>query len=1083
MVEFLLAPSGWGKTTLVYERIRSDIKNKRKVMLIVPDQEAVNAEASCADITADTASTELYVCSFSRLCNDAFRTYGGIAYNYTDKTTGRLLVYLAFRTIAPHLRIYGKLTEADSNAISSVYTTVSELKRRGVAPTELMKASEYTSDDKALLKDKLSDISLIYDAYNANLGSSLSDPDDDMSRFTDLLNEQDIFGRYDAIYIDSFSFFSSMQYKVIEHIFRNCKRVLVSLCGVVDKKDGGFALRCTELTKNKLIRICESEGIAYGFNKLTTPVRFKNKALEALERSLRCDDAPSESDSDCVKTVVCKTMFDEAEYVANEICKAVRCGGKRYRDFNVTVCGAEIWKGVIDATFEKFDIPYFFSSRTDITQKPFVKLIFAAFNVHISGFYREDVISYLKTGLAGVSYNDADIFEAYVKRWRITGKRFHTPVWEMNPHGYSSVFTASERSQLQRINRIKDYVITPLYDFSRALAEKDLTCDKILDIIYDFLIKIDAKKRLEKQIRQCEDEAERSELYQVWHLFFKACGDLSEICKDTHVTASEYASLLAMVLSEVDIGKIPTSQDQVLIGEMGNVRTENPDTVFIMGANEGELPKKASSKTVFSFADVRELNSFGIPLENDEELYVRGSFDFYKSATCSRNAVVMTRAMFDTSNTQKSPSAFFTKIEKLFPKGKEIFNGMQANDACNLKTAVDLYGRLLPTEQSDALKRYLAQNPETEILTREYIQTDSLSDDVAKELFCGDLKLSQSRIGEFKKCKFKYYCSYVLGLKNDDEIDVETNDLGTYVHYILQKLMEMYVSGAITSDISYKELCAHIKQFTDDFTKAYLNADLSQKGYARIRSLFSRIEKRAVKSAQNLLQELSVTEFKPYKLEYRIGDGCETDALRIPLNDGTCALLGGIADRIDTFEHKGVTYIKIVDYKTGKTAFSIEDLQECENIQLFVYMISICSSGYGGFGKNVKPAAVLYVSAMPQIAEHTQDITSDDAENAACASITRSGVSLDDQTVKTALFGDTPSFKPFVGKQVSFITDEEFSKAFDQLRSVISELAVTMKSGRAEAHPQRTSDNKMACDYCDYKAICRYENKAVDDDE
>ena len=255
MVQLILSPSGWGKTTFIYNSIKRDVSDGKKVMLIVPDQEAVSAEASCADITSDIASTELYVCSFSRLCNDAFRKYGGIAYNYTDKTTGRLLLYTASRSISEYLKVYSGIAAADSSIISSIFSTISEFKRSGISADELYKASQSITDDNSRLKDKLSDIALIYDAYNSNLGSALSDPSDDMTKLISLLDQHDMFGKYDSIYVDSFYFFTSMQYKVIEHIFRHCDNVVISVCTSSGKADTGFSLSTSEYTKNKLIAI------------------------------------------------------------------------------------------------------------------------------------------------------------------------------------------------------------------------------------------------------------------------------------------------------------------------------------------------------------------------------------------------------------------------------------------------------------------------------------------------------------------------------------------------------------------------------------------------------------------------------------------------------------------------------------------------------------------------------------------------------------------------------------------------------------------------------------------------------------
>ena len=180
MVEFLTGPSGFGKTTHIYNKIRGDLNDGKRVMLIVPDQEAVSAEAMCADVTEGIPSTELYVCSFSRLCNDVFRKYGGIVYNYADKTTGRLLVFLALRTVSEYLKEYENISFSDSSVISGLHSTISELKRCGISAETLYRVCRELPEENKRLKNKLSDVALIYDAYNSNLGSAICDPADDI---------------------------------------------------------------------------------------------------------------------------------------------------------------------------------------------------------------------------------------------------------------------------------------------------------------------------------------------------------------------------------------------------------------------------------------------------------------------------------------------------------------------------------------------------------------------------------------------------------------------------------------------------------------------------------------------------------------------------------------------------------------------------------------------------------------------------------------------------------------------------------------------------------------------------------------
>ncbi len=1085
MVEFLFGHSGSGKTTRIYNNIRQDLSEKKRVMLIVPDQEAVSAEAMCADVTQGVPSTELYVCSFSRLCNDVFRKYGGIVYNYADKTTGRLLVFLALRSVREYLKEYNTVSFSDTSALSVIHSTVSEFKRCGISAADLYEICEKIPSDKKQLKDKLSDIALIYDAYNSNLGSSLCDPSDDMTKLCSVLEENNFFADFDSVYIDSFHYFTHLQHKVIYHIFKNAPYVCVSVCApYAEKAKRQFTLSEIYTSFDELLKITDKANTEVAVTELKDSYRFSNDETKYLEEALRNEYSEGFPKGTHIKTVLCQNPFDEVEFVSSVISKRIRENGKRFRDFAVIVNSAESYKGIADAVFDKFGIPYFISSRTDIMQKPFVKLIFAAFNIHLSGFYKEDVISYIKTGLSGLSYEDTDLFETYVKRWGINGKRFCEGVWDMNPSGYGARFSEKDTEQLERINRIKDFIITPLYDFSEALSQGSLTCEEILDRIYDLLIKTDIKKQLSDLVLACEDEGEKSEIYQIWHLFFKAATDISDICKDVCVSAEEYRALLAMVLSEVDIGKIPTSQDQVMIGEAGKVRMNNPADIFVLGVNEGDFPSGVSNNTVFSFADIRVLQDCGVHFINEETLLLRDTFSFYKTVTsCSEN-VYVTSVVRDSSAAAKKPSVLFHKISGLFPDGYSIFKGITADDICTYAVGVDFVGRNADKGQIASVKAILSENPDTQHVTEDYSPTTVISKDTAQKIYSGDIKLSQSKIDSFRKCKFGYYCNYVLNLKNDSKIDIESNDLGTYVHYVLQRLLEDYIKGSVKADINESELEEKLNTYTCEFTAGYLNVDISKPGYAKIKALFERMKKNTLKAAQNILCELSSSEFKPSKLELNISDKGEMSPLRIQLSDGSSAVLGGVADRVDTYSADGKTYIKLMDYKTGKPSFSLDGIEECDGIQLFVYMISICTKGGKLFGGDIKPAAAFYVAVTPEVKEHDFPIDEETASALARDGIVRRGAVLNDEDVMKAVFGTDGKFMPKYAsdKKIVYIADEEFTDAFNKLENAVAELAEKMKNGLAEALPEKIGSYEP-CEYCDYKMVCRYESKTVNEDE
>lgn len=80
--------------------------------------------------------------------------------------------------------------------------------------------------------------------------------------------------------------------------------------------------------------------------------------------------------------------------------------------------------------------------------------------------------------------------------------------------------------------------------------------------------------------------------------------------------------------------------------------------------------------------------------------------------------------------------------------------------------------------------------------------------------------------------------------------------------------------------------------------------------------------------------------------------------------DGDRVQVVGKVDRVDTMQRDGVTYLRVVDYKTGGKEFSLDDVWCGLNLQMLLYLFSLCADGGGPFAGAV-PAGVLYLAADP----------------------------------------------------------------------------------------------------------------------
>jgi ATP-dependent helicase/DNAse subunit B len=70
----------------------------------------------------------------------------------------------------------------------------------------------------------------------------------------------------------------------------------------------------------------------------------------------------------------------------------------------------------------------------------------------------------------------------------------------------------------------------------------------------------------------------------------------------------------------------------------------------------------------------------------------------------------------------------------------------------------------------------------------------------------------------------------------------------------------------------------------------------------------------------------------------------------IDLGDGCTLYISGQIDRVDVYKKDGVSYIKIIDYKTGKKVFRLKDIRCGFNLQMLLYLASVLACGKEKYG-------------------------------------------------------------------------------------------------------------------------------------
>jgi len=173
--------------------------------------------------------------------------------------------------------------------------------------------------------------------------------------------------------------------------------------------------------------------------------------------------------------------------------------------------------------------------------------------------------------------------------------------------------------------------------------------------------------------------------------------------------------------------------------------------------------------------------------------------------------------------------------------------------------------------------------------------------------------------------------------------------------------------------------------------------------------------------------------------------------------------LGGIVDRIDIYEGKDRSYLRVVDYKTGLHRFDVDKISKGTDLQLPAYLFTATleqNRSFFGDGKEIFPSSALFLSAE---------------EGEGKLSARRSGFMLNDDEI---LHAASPEMDSDILAGIKRKKDGTLSgkAALDEesllginavMRKTISDTARNMYSGKAPRTP-----SESACAFCRMKSSC-----------
>ncbi len=1083
-LRIILGRGGCGKTTYML----GDMEENSDCVYIVPEQFSFSAEKKLIDAFGVVGLGNPQVLSFMRLADLVFSKYGAPKFISDDASFQMLVSYLANSIRAEKLKLFDGLVKK-SDLADTAASLITTFKRYCITAPMLRSAIERTDD--LLLKKKLSDALTVYEEYNECLkDAGVSDKNDTLSVLASVLLDEDcdyLSGK--KIYIDQFSDFDPSEYECIKAMLCRAQTVCISLC-----TDGSFPFDTVNRTYNTLLRLAKECGTA-----IITPIEIEGAMhgakpmIKHLEKCYFDDDSAQFAGSDGSLSVFCgKNRFSEIHHVARNIVRLVRDKGLRYRDISIIARDADLYKGIVERIFPFYDIPVFIDKKSPLSSHCVTLFITSILDLAAGGFTYENIFSYIKSPFSPLSREEADELENYCLAFGI--RPFS---WKKPFHAKSGVYDAENSAltkavteeKLEKINALRERVYTPLFGLFCAI-EKKARVEDTCRHLFDFFEKISLREKIENYATSLEEDGEN--LYalqtkQVYNILVDIFTDICEVMGEKELTLNQFHTTVMAGLKTVEIGTIPVSSDCVTLGSIDRIKGHGARAVFLVGVNSGVFPASPSEGGLFTDEDKAELEKMGIhmppslaTLAQSEQLLI------YDAITCAGEYLYLSYAAQDSSSNALLPSEIVGRIRTLFPDipyADDLISLPDDERMITAKKAVFdmLCGKIReyalgkkPLSPAMSAAAYYFCNDEVYapllndalLMTRFENASSPIDEELISKVLGDNMKTSVTRLESYNKCPFSYFAKYLLKLEPKRTFEVSVSDSGSFLHDFLDRFSR-FVSES--TDEYGNPLTWH--SIDNDFIRintpvileevlCSVNGEMLE--IPRIKALFDRLCRVAVQSVYVLRRHIVKSDFVPLGYEISFDeDGCFKPT-KIKLDDGKTVTLRGRIDRADEFtltmpDGESGRFVRIVDYKSSDKTLSLSDVYHGVQLQLFVYLSTLCKNGYS-------PAGILYYNLSDPIVEVTPQATEDEILQKRFEQRRMSGIVLSENDMAERMGG----IETLKSKKTA--TAKNFNAMFRHLDKVIKNTAEDIYSGNFPI--ECTSD---ACDWCEYKHLCRFE--------
>lgn len=1140
-LRFVFGPSGAGKSTKLYQEIieRSMEQPDQNFLIIVPDQFTMQTQKELVTLHERGGILNIDVLSFGRLAHRILDEVGETDTPVLDDTGKSLVLQKVAMGMADRLPVLGGHLHRQGY-IHEVKSALSEFMQYGITPADMPQFMKCASGRGALLY-KLQDLTTLYQGFLDYIHDKFITTEETLSVLRRSLAHSGLI-RGSVVVFDGFTGFTPIQNRVIQEIMTLAEETVISLTlglkedpYTPDPEQKLFYL--TKKTVKDLEKLAKEAGVIRGKDTFTDPAgkgRFVHSpALRALEENLfRYPYKPYEEQQDQIHLMEVSTPSEEVHQVGRKMKELIREKGLAYRDMALIIGDLEGYAPYVETQFARMQIPCYIDRTRGIVLNPLIEFIKSVLELYLKDFSYEAVFHYLRSGLSDITMEEADMLENYVLRTGIRGyqrwsKRFTLAAQSIDAkkaeqaelegaeteadmttgtNAATDQATAEEELRLQQLNLIRERFLAQI-EFPGG--RKQNTVAHFVECLYDFLIRNRVQEKLVDFQHMFEEQGNLTkarEYAQIYRLVMDLLNQIYELLKEETLSLREFADILEAGFGEIQVGTIPQNVDRVLVGDIERTRLKQVKVLFLLGVNDGNIPKNGSKGGIISDMDREFLRESELELAPSprQQMFIQ-RFYLYLNLTKPSEGLYLSYAKMNSTGKAIRPAYLIDVLQKLFvhlvPDHPEqrvavqsVVSPQEGLDELAQGLRHYVQGMSEPEEEADFMALYQVYGEEsqqeelrsqlTQAAFKRY-QESGLSKAVARALYGVNLENSVSRLETYAACAYHHFLQYGLSLREREEFGFESVDMGNIFHEVLEKFSGR-LAGSGYSWFDFPEAFAHsqVEEVLELCAARYGETVLYSS--ARNEYAITRMGRILTRTLLTLQKQLQHGAFTPdaYELSFHYAEDLES--VQIALSEEEQMRLRGRIDRIDIAEEDNKVYVKIIDYKSGNRRFDLAALYYGLQLQLVVYMNAAMEWEAKKYpDKEVVPAAMLYYHMEDPTVESAVELSAEELNEQILEQLRMHGVVSTGEGIVEKLdrfMGSKSAVIPVERKKdgsftaySSVLSSEEMQVVSEYVSQKVKAIGTQIMEGNIQVDPYEKG-SVGACTYCAYKGVCGFDS-------